>query len=135
MNRAISDALKAHMAALTFSPAIPIGWPNRDFTPPADGSRYMVFAIVRAANQRMTLGGGNKWSGSIVVNIATPSGKGSGAGDSLADAVAAHFPADLALDASGARLRVTGTPFAREGYTDAGMWRTPLVIPFEVMTT
>lgn len=135
MNRAISDALKAHMAALTFSPAIPIGWPNRDITPPVDGSRYMVFSIVRAASQRTTIGGGNRWSGSIVVNIATPPGKGSGAGDSLADAVAAHFPADLALAAGDNRLRITGTPYAREGYADAGMWRTPLVIPFEVMTT
>jgi hypothetical protein len=131
MNRAIGDALKARLAALIFTPAIPVGWPNRDFTPPE--GRYMVASFVKAPNERLTLGAGTRFSGSLVVNIATPGGKGSGEGESLADAVAAHFPANLSLPIAGGSIRITTAPSVRDGYVDAGMWRTPVVIPFAVM--
>jgi hypothetical protein len=134
MNRAISDALKARMASLTFSPAIPIGWPNRDFTPPADG-RFMVFSIVRAENERLSIGSVTRFSGSVVVNIATTSNAGSGEGDSLADAVANHFPVNLVLPITGGKVRVTRRPTVREGYEDAGKWRTPVIIPFEAVAS
>jgi hypothetical protein len=132
MNRAIGDAIKARLAALTFTPAIPVGWPNRDFTPP--NGRYMVAAFVKAPNERLTLGAGTRFSGSLVINIATPGNAGTGEGESLADAVAAHFPANLSLSiAGGGSVRITTAPIVRDGYLDAGMWRTPVVIPFAVM--
>lgn len=134
MNRAIGDALKARLAALIFTPAIPVGWPNRDFTPPESGARYMVASLVKAPNERLTLGTATRFSGSLVVNVATKAGAGSGEGESLADAVAAHFPVNLSLPITGGgSVRITTAPSVRDGYLDAGMWRTPVTIPFSVM--
>lgn len=134
MNRLIGDALKARLDALTFTPAIPVGWPNRDFNPPANGGRYMVASFVKAENERLTLGAGTRFSGSLVVNIATPVNRGTGEGESLGDAVAAHFPVNLSLPlVGGGSLRITATPSVRDGFVDAGMWRTPVVVPFAVL--
>lgn len=133
MNREIGDALKARLASLTFSPAIPIAWPGRDFTP--DGSRYIVADVVKSPNDRLTLGAGNRWSGSFIVTPCALAGRGSGEGESLADAIAAHFPVDLALAlAGGGSLFISAVPSVRSGFQDAGYWRTPVVIPFRAMT-
>lgn len=129
----VGAALKARLAALTFNPTIPVAWPNKDFTP--TGDRYLAAAIVRAPNQRLTLGAEHRMSGSLVVTVASKAGVGSGEGDGVADAIAAHFPADLVLTLSGgARLRITAAPSVRDGYLDAGYWRTPVIVPFEAMT-
>lgn len=124
-------AIKARIEALTFSPAIPVAWPNKDFTP--TGDRFMQVAIVPAPVQRMTLDALHRRAGSIVITVASKPNNGSGEGDGLADAVAAHFPADLRLPAGSGVVRITATPSIREGFKDGGFWRTPVVIPFEVL--
>jgi len=131
--RAITDALKARLGTLTFSPAIPIAWPNRDYTP--DGSRFLTAAFVRAPHERLTIGGGGRESGSLVVTVATLGDVGTGEGEGIADAVAAHFPADLRLSITGGGVRITAKPSIRDAYQDAGYWRTPVVIPFEAIAS
>lgn len=128
---AIGTALKAKLAALTFSPVIPVAWSNRDFVP--TGERFLAAEIVPAPVQRLTIRGANRFAGALVVTVASKGGKGSGEGDGIADAVAAHFPADLVLTTSGGRLRVTATPSVRQGYLDGAYWRTPVTVPFEVL--
>lgn len=128
---AIGAALKAHLASLTFSPAIPIAWPNKDYTP--DGSRFLAVEFVRAPNERLTLNGRHRRGGSVVVTVASRVNNGSGEGDGLADAVAAHFAVDTVLDADGQRVRITAEPSIRGGFIDGGYWRTPVVIPFEAL--
>lgn len=127
----IGAALKARLAALVFSPAISVAWPNKDFVPAGD--RYIVASIIRAPNQRVTIKGANRYSGTMVVIVGTKTGVGSGEGDGVADAVASHFPADLILPMAFGRLRITATPTIRTGYPDAGFWRTPVAIPYEVL--
>ncbi len=128
---AIGAALKARLGTLSFSPAIPVAWPNKDFSP--DGDRFLQATIVPAPNQRITIRAQHRRSGSLIVTVASRVNNGSGEGDGLADAVAAHFPADLILDAGGNRLRITEAPSIREGFQDGGYWRTPVIIPFEVL--
>lgn len=122
-------AIKARLEALaaTFSPTIPVAWPNKDYQP--TGDRFMQVAIIPAPAQRMTLDALHRRAGSVVVTIASRTNNGSGEGDGLADAVAAYFPADLAFSG----VRVTASPSIREGFTDSGFWRTPVTIPFEVL--
>lgn len=120
-------AIKARIEALAFSPAIPVAWPNKDYTP--TGERFLQVAIVPAPNQRMTLDALHRRAGSVVITVASRLNNGSGEGDGLADAVAAHFPADLRFSG----IRVTASPSIREGFKDGGFWRTPVVIPFEVL--
>lgn len=127
----IGKALKDRLAAMNFTPPVPVIWPNRDAQPNAD--RFLSVVMVRAENQRLTLRSHHRFSGSLVVTVASRSGNGSAEGEGIADAVAAHFPADLRLPMSDATLRITATPSIREGFVDAGYWRTPLTIPFEVM--
>ena len=121
-------AIKARIEALaaTFSPAIPVAWQNRDYTP---SGRFMQVAIIPAPNQRMTLDALHRRAGSVVITIASPTNAGSGEGDGLADAVAAYFPADLRFSG----LRITASPSIREGFLDGLFWRTPVVVPFEVL--
>lgn len=124
-------ALKARLAALVFSEDTPIAWPNKDFAP--TGDRHLVAQIVRAPNERITIKGQNRKSGSLVVTVASRAGIGSGEGDGIADAVAAWFPVDLILPTALGRLRIATTPTIRDGFQDGGYWRTPVVIPFEVL--
>jgi hypothetical protein len=128
---AIGAALKARLSSLTFSEETPVAWPNRDFAPSTD--RWMTAQIVHAPNQRLTIGNRNRRAGSFVVTVASRTNAGSGEGDGIADAVAAHFPADLAITAGTGTIRVTETPSVRQGFQDGGYWRTPVTIPFEVL--
>lgn len=129
----IGAALKARLAALTFSPAIPISWPNRDFAP--GGTRYLAAQIEGIPNQRLTIGGAHRIAGTLLVSVVIPAGGGSGEADGIADAVAAHFPCDLRLSLSSATLRVISAPSVRTGYRDGAYWRVPVVISFEVLTS
>ena len=129
----IGAAIKARLDLLAFNPAIPVAWPNRDFTP--DGSRYLAAMIEAAPNRRLTIGGRHRYSGSMIVRACIPLNGGSGQGDGVADAIAAHFPADLSITLSGGSvLRVPEAPSVRGGYRDDGYWHTPVIIPFEVLT-
>lgn len=136
----IGAALKARLSSLTFTPALPVGWPNRDFVPSGD---HLTVAIVPAEAERLGVKAMHRFAGSMVVTVCLQrggavqgsAGGGSGRGDGIADAVAAHFPADLRLSLSGGgTLRITQAPSVREGFIDAGYWRTPVLIPFEVLT-
>lgn len=130
---AISTAIKDHIAALDFTPAIPVAWPNKDFTPPTgDSARFLQVQIIPAPNERLTLGGRHMYSGSVIITVASRVNKGSREGEGLADAIAAHFACDTTLTAGGQRLRITAAPSVREGLLDGGFWRTPVVIPYEL---
>lgn len=124
-------AIKARIAALTFSPAIPVAWPNKNFAP--SGDRFLQVAIVPAPMQRLGVSAKHRRAGSVVITVASKENNGSGESDGLADAVAAHFPADLKLAAGAKAVRITETPSIRDGFLDGGYWRTPVVIPFEVL--
>jgi len=125
----IGAALKARVASLVFSPAIPVAWPGRDYTP--TGIRFLAVQIEGLPNQRLTIGGTSRITGFVSVNVAIPAGKGTGEADSIADAVAAHFPVDLRETLPSATLRITETPSVRGGYRDGAYWRVPVIIPFE----
>ena len=129
----IGAALKARLASLTFTPALPVAWPNRDFVPDGD---HLSAAINRIPNERLGVQAMHRIGGTLVVTVVTAVGKGSGEGDGKADAVAAHFPADLSLPLTGGgHVRIIAAPSVREGFADGGYWRTPVTIPFEVITT
>ena len=128
---AIGAAIKDRIAALAFTPAIEIAWPNKEYQP--TGNRFLQVQIIPAPNERMTLNGRHRRSGSVIITVASRVNNGSGEGDGLADAVVAHFPCDLSLTAGTQRLRITSEPSIREGFLDGNFWRTPVVIPYALM--
>lgn len=128
--RAITDALKDRLGTLVFTPAIPIAWQNRDHTPAGD--RFLSVVFVRADNDRLGIKGTmTRRYGSLVVTVCTKPNAGTGEGESLADAVAAHFPADLLL---ADLVRITAQPTVKDAYLDGKFWRTPVVIPYEALS-
>jgi len=133
--QAIKTALKDRLIALTFSPTIPIAWPNRDFVAPTVDldARWFEAVFVTAPVQRLTIRARHRRSGSMVVTVASRVNKGTAQGEGLADAIAAHFPADLRLVAGANRIRITEDPSVRDGFLDGGYWRTPVIIPWEII--
>jgi hypothetical protein len=129
----IGDALKARLGALAFSPAIPVAWQGVDFTPPKDGGRFLAAQIVPAPNERLTIGSETRRSGTFVVTVASKGNAGTREGEGIADAVAAQFPVDLVIPLAFGRLRITAAPSIRGAFMDAGFWRTPVAIPYEVL--
>ena len=127
----IGDALKARLSALAFNPAMPVAWANVDYTP--SGSRFLAVQIVPAPNDRLTLGSETRRSGTFVVTVASKGNAGTREGEGIADAVAAQFPVDLVIPLAFGRLRITAAPSIRGGFMDAGFWRTPVAIPYEVL--
>lgn len=125
----IGAALKAHLAALVFSPTIPVAWPNRDFTP--TGERFLAAQIDGLPNDRLTISGTHRVSGVLTVGAVIPAGGGTGQADGIADAVAEHFPCDLRLTIASGAVRITQVPSVRGGYRDGAYWRVPVTIPFE----
>jgi Bacteriophage related domain of unknown function len=131
-------AIKSQVETLaaSFAPPIPVAWPNKDFQPGSftpQAERFLQVAIIPAPPQRMTLDALHRRAGSVVITVASRPNNGSGEGDGLADAVAAAFPADLRFTAGNGAVRITAAPSIREGLIDGGFWRTPVVIPFEVL--
>jgi hypothetical protein len=126
----IGAALKSRFATLG---GLPVAWPNVDFKPALTG--YIAFSIEHAPVTRLGFGTWRRHGGTIVATIATGPQTGSGAGDAAADSILALFAADtlIALP-SGDNLRITDTPSVRGGYRDDAYWRTPITIPFEVLS-
>lgn len=133
--QAIKTALKDRLIALTFTPSMPIAWPNRDFTKPKEDfdNRWLEAVFVTAPVQRLTIRARHRRSGSMVVTVASRVNKGSAEGEGLADAIVAHFPADLRLTAGANRIRITADPSVRDGFLDGDYWRTPVIIPWEII--
>lgn len=135
-NRLIADAIKQRLSLLNFTPPIPLSHPNRGIDPPSDGSRWISYTIERAETERLDLSDSTRFSGSLVAIVCTRLSAGSGEGEDLADAIAGHFPVDLALPITGGgHVRITSHPSVRTGYQDGAYWRTPVVVPFAALLT
>lgn len=130
--QAIAARLKeaVALAADGFSPAIPVAWENRDYVP---SGRFIQATIIPAPNERLTIRGQHRVSGSLSLVVATKTDKGTGEGLGIADALAAAFPCDLKLTTTDKTIRITAQPSIRQAFQDGGWWRTPVIIPFETI--
>lgn len=126
----IGAALKARLAAIPVD--IEIAWPNRDYSP--NGTRFLAADIIPSPKERIGVAAIHRTAGQLSIIVATQMNNGSGEGNGVADAIAAHFPADLRLPLSGGgAVRITGEASMRQGFADAGYWRTPVLVPYEVL--
>ncbi|MCU0732549.1 MAG: DUF4128 domain-containing protein, partial [Hyphomonas sp.] len=115
-----------------FSPAIPVAWENRDFTPPE--GRHFVADFIPAPKERLTIGTHHRAAGSLAVVVASRTNMGTGEALGLAGAIVAGFPCDTRLETTdGKTIRITAEPSIRQGFKDGGWWRTPVIIPWEVI--
>jgi hypothetical protein len=131
---AIEQALMDRLGTLVLSPVHPVSYPNVNFTKPAS-NRYLEAKFVPNTTSRVLIdsAGPHQRIGFLQVNVRDAKGIGNRVTDT-AGALAAHFPADLALfHATGIRVRISAA--ADVGgmlveTTPEGVL-VPVLIPFE----
>lgn len=98
---AFESTLKTWADAQT--PAIPVAWENKTFTPPADGARYIRAHLLPApAISTFFDGTGRTRLGIFQVSFCMPIGKGAGSARALVDSLDAAF--QVSMVQSGLRI-------------------------------
>lgn len=103
----ILDALFARLAALTFSPVIPIAWPNSNFSPPTNHIWLRVSEIPASSTPFDVKGGTTDRIGLMQIDVFRPLGEGHVTAKETAGKVAAHFPVALRLYSEGVKVVIT----------------------------
>ena len=97
------------------TPAIPIAYMNKNFTPPA--TRYIRAFLLPAATQSLTLDGVNRdYSGVFQVSFVMPKNEGGKPAAKLADSIDAAFPVSFLY--KGLRIWMTKPMSTRPSYND-----------------
>lgn len=130
----IENALLARARTLTFSPALPVDWPNRKFDPPASG-KYVRVRHFPNRPERVFLNGvdPHRRIGFLQISIVMPLHQGPDHSTVAAGVVTAHFPADLKLTANDTRVRVTSAPSVGPAFETDQSWITVVTIYYEVI--
>ena len=101
------QALAARLDELTFSPPLPIAWPNDTFAPPGDRRWLRVNEIPASTTTFALSGGTSEHIGLMQVDVFRPLNEGHVPAKETAGIVAAHFPPALRLFSEGVKVVVT----------------------------
>lgn len=124
----ISNALGQRLATLT--PALPIGWPNKD-VPAGTPHPFLIFDHVPVSRTDSTLkGGGTIVRGFAMVTVMAEIGVFATNATTIADSIAALFAYPLRLTVTGGTVTISQPPEVMQGYPDGPHWRTPVRIPY-----
>ena len=122
----IRAALIAHMEA--FPTDWPIAWENEPLAPSVAGYLDVQLFLSTTQRQYVELGGGTHVTlGFLQVAVMAPLNASAVPATEMADAIAAHFPADLRLGP----VRITQKPHVAGGIRDGGFYRLPITIEFQ----
>ncbi len=125
----ISNALGQRLA--TLSPALPIGWPNKD-VPAGTPHPYLIFDHVPVSRTDDTLKGGVEIvRGFIQIAIMSEIGVFATGASAIADSIRALFPYALRLPVTGGSITIIDPAEVQQGYPDGPHWRVPVRIPYE----
>lgn len=127
----IADALLRKLAALTFSPAIRVAYPNIPFTPNGTEA-YLEAALIPNENTRVCIGHDDpvQRQGLLQVTVVAPSAGGVIAPMDIAGAVVAHFASGTRIDAgTGIDLEISEQPSVTQ-FRDESALRVPVTIPY-----
>lgn len=129
----IMAALFAQVESLALSPAMPIAWPNRPFTPPAD-HRYLRVQFVPNMANRITIDsdGPHQHLGLLQVSVYWTKGEGERVPRAVAADIAAHFPCDLRLASGGLFVRITKRPDVSDMIVEDAAIQIPTIVSWEV---
>lgn len=103
-------------------------WPNLN----ASGIKpYAEVTFVRVTRFDRTTGDGQTVSqGQLIVTLVTREGVGTTEANAAAQALASLFPKTLRIPAADGVIVITKPPDIREGFPDAGDWRTPVIVDY-----
>ncbi|PBC23473.1 MULTISPECIES: DUF4128 domain-containing protein [unclassified Mesorhizobium] len=124
-------ALKGRVQTLTLSPALPIAWPNEDFTKPITG--YLRVTHVPNTNRRLFIGSTEPHQrlGLLQLDVFSKKNQDASIGAEMAGQVAAWFPTDLRMIYGAIFARVTEAPVVAQPIADDTHWLVPVTISYE----
>jgi len=127
----IEAALFGRVASLDLTPALQVGWPNVPFTPPAAAHLQVLHFPNR--NTRLFLAGADPHfrQGILQVTVRAPLNEGAAPATGIAGAIAAHFPADLALWGEGLKIKIQAAPRVWPADRSDAWWSLQVDVPYE----
>lgn len=128
----INAALLSRLAALTFTPAIPVETPNKNFTPPNPPARHFRVSIFRNPTSRPAFRT-KVINGLMQVSVFSPLNEGPAPADELAGSIVSHFdPSNPWLTSEGVTVRMDpgSPPYAGSAMRDpdGAYWMVPVTI-------
>lgn len=129
----IQAALLARVETLSTTPAMEVAWPNECFSS-AVGVAHLEVALLPNRNLRLFLAGADPHfrQGLLQLTVVAPLNGGASVAIALAGAVAAHFPADLALYQDELKVRVQAAPDVAPAIRTDRSWDVPVSVRYEV---
>ncbi len=127
----IETALFERVAALSFSPALPVAWPNNAFQRPSTG--YLRVTHIPNTSRRLFISstGPHQRRGILQIDVFMPLNGGATKATKIAGRIAEHFPTDLRLSKDGLSVRITQAPDIAQGFSDETHWQAPVTVSYD----
>lgn len=124
----ISDVLLARLAALSLSPALPVAWPGRSFTPPSTAYLEPTILMNTNRNQFVADDSTTEFRGILQVTVVAPSGAGIISPVEIAGKVADHFERGAPMIGPTLTVKVDKRPDVASARVEADRIRVPVSI-------
>jgi hypothetical protein len=126
----LRTALNTHLSGLTLTPAHPIAWENKAFTPPASNRWLAAFMIPASARPKtLSYEGLIEHRGIYQISVFGPLESGVVQQDEIAAAVRSHFKRGTRLYDGAARIEITSA-IVNQGLKDGSRWQVPVTVNF-----
>jgi hypothetical protein len=122
-DQAITDLLFAHFAGLTFSPAIPIAWPNKPFSEkpsPAPGAMWMRVTILPAEGRVVSLQRTATNIGTLQIDVFAYVDDGEDDAIAVIDQIKQRFAMGTPIEGGGVKVRIVSPPFRGPNVSSVG---------------
>ena len=125
----IHAALDARLMALTLSPAVPIAWPNANYTPTGAYLRPWLLPI-GVEPMTVSTDGANDYGGIYQVSVFWPVGGGLLAPLEAASAIAAHFKRGTSLTRDGVVVQMLTPPVVETPIQEPDIYHIPVSVRY-----
>lgn len=134
-NTKIYEALRDHLVDLTFTPALPIAWPNYDIA--GFSGNHLVVSFLPMRKEQITCGdsGLNRHSGYFQIDVMWLPGTGSVAVLETAGAIAAHFKRGTVLPTDLGHVRIIHPPLEVGPVQERPLAMYPVSVRYQMDTS
>lgn len=123
----IYNALAWHLSQLVFSPAIPVAWPNIDFTPPSSGKWIRLHQIpAPTVPLSVDTGGANEYLGVTQISVFWPLNTGLVQPKEVAAQIIDHFSRGTRIERESVTVEIT------QAYCSAPIYEDRVMIPVTI---
>ncbi len=128
----ILEGFAARLAALTFTPALPVSYPNISFSPPASG-KYLRARHLPNTTQQISLGstGFNRHQGLFQIDVMWPLGVGETAPKEIAGKIIDHFKRGTEFTRESLLIRIPEPPSVAPALVDGVSYMVPVSIRYQ----